>query len=543
MENDMRTIDKTVMMVIELKRKISPSLFSNLRRNALKMRQHLIIRHDFTISEGKFTSLSRSMPATGALRRAMAACALLAAVSLFAAGCSQGEPEKPAAEEQPSPPAVSAVAEKAPAAGQETPPAEEPAEKHPAEEPMDTGRDERPRSTSAPAPAPVEVVEVREKTPPEVGYGVKSEAQIMREKEKKARIGVLAPISGELEEYGADASNGAELASDERMDKGGIRGMRFELLVFDTRGKMRGAQLGVEAFLARDVVAVVGAATGEVSFSANKAINEGQLIMVSAGSRRRLGDTGPYNFRNTLDDARAVKKLIEYLAAEKGWKRFALFTSLVNDYSVKLSASFKGAIYDKGLELTHDLAVWDEGTTYMTEEQTSVARQLAKLKENTPDALIYTGDAVEGAEVASELRKLGLGVPMVGSEDLMAPEYVSLGPEAAGTVVYGGFNANSADPKVRAFVEKYTERFGKPPSRLAALSYDAYNMLAEAIERAKSMRPSHVREALLSIKDFHGVTGPASISEDGEAVKEPYIFELMKKENGEYDFVCVKEPA
>ncbi|MGK7345134.1 MAG: ABC transporter substrate-binding protein [Candidatus Nitrospinota bacterium M3_3B_026] len=493
------------------------------------------MRHNFTIFERKFTSFHFKIASR---RVASASSALLLVAALAAAGLSGCETEKPEAEKQPSQAGPSAVAEKAPGAEQETKPAEEPPESAPGEE--------RPRQEAAepaPAPAPVETVEVREKTPPEVGYGVKSEAQIMREKEKKARIGVLAPISGELEEYGIDASNGAELASDERMEKEGIKGMEFELLVFDTKGKMRGAQLGVEAFLDRDVLAVVGAATGEVSFSANKAVNEGQLIMISAGSRRRLGDTGPYNFRNTMDDVRAIKKLIEHLAAERGWKKFALFTSLVNDYSVKLSASFKSAIYDQNLELTHDLAVWDEGTTYMTEEQTSVARQLAKLKENTPDALIYTGDAMEGAEVVTELRKLGLGIPLVGSEDLMVSEYTSIGPKAAGTVVYGGFNANSADPKVRTFVEKYIKRFGKPPSRLAALSYDAYNMLAEAIERAKSMRPSHVREALLSIKDFHGVTGPTSISEDGEAVKDPYIFELMKKENGKYDFVCVKEPA
>lgn len=388
---------------------------------------------------------------------------------------------------------------------------------------------------------PVEDPATSEKAPPEVGYGQKSEVQILRENEREARIGVLAPLTGDLQEFGLEASNGAELASDEFAAKGGIKNKDFELLVFDTKGKIKGAQMGVEAFLDRRVLAVVGAATGEVSFSANKAINESQLIMISAGSRRRLGDTGPYNFRNTLNDVEAAKELIEYAEREKGYKKFAIFSSLVNDYSVQLSALFKGEIINRNLELTHELFLWNSGTTYMTEEDTSISGQLKKLKGNMPDALIYSGDGMEGKMLVSEMRELGFDIPLLGAEDLMIPEFTELKEKGAGTIVYGGFNPNSDDPKVKEFVRKYKERFGETPGRLAALSYDAYHMLAEAINNAKSLRPSHVRQALLSIKDFKGVTGMTSINKDGEAVKRAYIFELRGLDNGEYDFVCVKE--
>jgi len=388
---------------------------------------------------------------------------------------------------------------------------------------------------------PISEPTTSEKAPPEVGYGEKSDIQILREKERAPRIGLLAPLTGELQEYGVDAMNGADLASEELDARGGVKNKEFELLVFDTKGKIKGAQMGVEAFLDRSVLGFIGAATSEVSFSANKAVNEGQLIMISAGSRRRLGDTGPYNFRNTLNDTEGIKDLLNYIQHEKKWKKLAIFNSLVNDYSIQLSAGFKAEILNRGMDLTHELFLWNSGTTYMSEEDTSIGAQVKKLKQNPPDALIYTGDGLEGKQIVREMREAGLDIPMVGGEDLMIPEFKALGEKAKGTLVYSGFNPKSNDPKTKEFVKDYTAKFGKEPTRLAALSYDAFNMLVQAIDKAQSMRPSHIRMALLSIKDFKGVTGPTTIGPTGEAIKKAFIFEFGNT-GDKYDFICVREP-
>ncbi len=380
-----------------------------------------------------------------------------------------------------------------------------------------------------------------DRTPAEYGYGMKTEKEIQMEQPRAPKIAVLGPLTGELEFFGNEASNGAELASDEFDAKGGINGQEFELLVFDTKGQISGARQGIQAFIDNNVLAVVGAATGEVSFSASKQLNDNQLIMISAGSRRRLGDTGPYNFRITLNDPHAVESLIGYIAKEKKWKDFAILSSVVNDYSIKLTASFKNALYNHNLNVTHELFLWPVAMTHQSTDDTSIAVQITKLKKNTPDALIYTGEGKEASEIVREMRKQGVNIPLVGSEDLMIPEFTSLGSDAYGTIVYGGFDVNSENPNIRKFVEAYTRKFGQPPSRLAALSYDAYGLLAQAIKMSPSLRPNHVRAALASIKNFHGVTGKTSISSSGEALKEPFVFEFMEKD-GNSVFQGIKEP-
>ncbi|MBI3581771.1 MAG: ABC transporter substrate-binding protein [Nitrospinae bacterium] len=380
-----------------------------------------------------------------------------------------------------------------------------------------------------------------EKAAPQYDFEKKNEADVRREPERKTKIAVLGPFTGELDFYGKDASDGAEMASDEINDRGGIKKQKYDLLVYDTKGSMDGARAGVKKFIDEKVAAIVGAATGEVSFSATKTLNDNQLILVSAGSRRRLGDSGPYNFRVTLDDNHGIKRLVEYVVKEKKWRNFALFTSLVNDFSIKLTAAFKGEIEKQKANVAQELYLWSAQMSNMQKEETSIPAQISKLKTNTPDALIYTGDGKEGAELVSEMRKQGINIPVIGCEDLMVPEFVSLGKAAEGTVVYGGFNVNSSDPRVRKFVADYKKRYNRPPTRLSALAYDAYYMVAEAIEKAPSLRPTHLRDSLMAIKDFHGVTGVITVGPNREAVKEPFIFEFAKKDS-KYDFYSTREP-
>jgi branched-chain amino acid transport system substrate-binding protein len=382
---------------------------------------------------------------------------------------------------------------------------------------------------------------MEQKASPVAGFGHKTEAEIAKEKERRPSIAVVGPLTGELKDFGTEASNGAEMASDEFDAKGGINGKEFELVVLDTKGELVRARQAFQVLINRNSLAAVGAATGEVSFSSNKQINEAQLIMVSAGSRRRLGDTGPYNFRITLTEKNGVDSLMKYLKEEKGWKKFAIMTSVVNDYSIQLSGDFKAGIINNGLEVSHELWLWSRRTANISNDDSSISAQVGKLKANPPDALVFTGAGAEAGELVKELRKQGLNTPLVSSEDLMVPAFIGLGKGIEGTVIYSGFNPDSKRPKSKRFVRDYKKRFGREPGRLAALSYDAYCLIAEAVTKSPTLKPSHVRKALLEIKDFNGVTGTITITETGESIKEPFIMEA-RKVRGKYKFVGVKDP-
>ncbi len=389
--------------------------------------------------------------------------------------------------------------------------------------------------------APVVNSSTDNRSGPEAGFGVKTEDQIAQEKERKPRIAVLGPLTGELEKYGHEALEGVELASEELDDKGGVKGVEYELLVLDTKGSIASTQRAINALLEYKTLAIVGAGTGEVSFGANKFINENQLIKLSAGSRRRLGDTGPYNFRNTLDDTDAISGVLDYIKKNKKWHRFGIFSSVVDDYSIKLSATYKIGLLNAGMIVSHELFFWGSAMSNIGADESSIEGQVKMLKKDPPDALVFTGSVEEAVEILTLLKKAGLKIPLLATEDIVDPDFIALGELAVGTMIHSGFNADSNNPVVKRFVSAFTKKFHHTPTRLSALAYDSFNMIIDAVKRAPSLRPSHVRQALVDTKNFVGVTGPTSVNEVGESSKSPFIFEFRKKGDG-YGFVSVKEP-
>jgi branched-chain amino acid transport system substrate-binding protein len=82
--------------------------------------------------------------------------------------------------------------------------------------------------------------------------------------------------------------------------------------------------------------------------------------------------------------------------------------------------------------------------------------------------------------------------------------------------------------------------YGKLPSAFAALGFDAYNMVIDAIKRANSSDPKAIRDALAETEGFEGVTGIISLDENGDAVKDAVIKTI---ENGEFKYVTTVHPV
>ena len=86
---------------------------------------------------------------------------------------------------------------------------------------------------------------------------------------------------------------------------------------------------------------------------------------------------------------------------------------------------------------------------------------------------------------------------------------------------------------MQQFVKNFEGKYPEPPDGLAALGYDAARILADAMERAPSLKPSDIRKALADTKDFPGVTGKITIGPDRDAVKSAVVLQVA---DGKYIF-------
>jgi branched-chain amino acid transport system substrate-binding protein len=94
-------------------------------------------------------------------------------------------------------------------------------------------------------------------------------------------------------------------------------------------------------------------------------------------------------------------------------------------------------------------------------------------------------------------------------------------------------------PAVSAFVNDYRRAYGADPDSIAALSYDAARLIADAMRRAGSTEGKRVRDALAATKDFPGVTGRITMDADRNPVKPAVI---LKVEGGKFRFAASIAP-
>jgi branched-chain amino acid transport system substrate-binding protein len=100
------------------------------------------------------------------------------------------------------------------------------------------------------------------------------------------------------------------------------------------------------------------------------------------------------------------------------------------------------------------------------------------------------------------------------------------------------FYADPANEKITAFRKAYQEAFQTEPDVHAAVAYDGFRILVEAMKRTSPLPTAdrlreelmdRLREELLKTKDFEGLTGPLTITPERQVQRTLFV---MRLENG-----------
>lgn len=349
--------------------------------------------------------------------------------------------------------------------------------------------------------------------------------------ERPLIIGIVGPETGEEASYGKSVVEGALAAAKRFNAQGGIGGKEIKVLHFDDQSDIGTTTKIVKDLISQRAIAILAAPTGSSTFAPIHLMNESKTLFISIGSRRQLKATGPYVFRTAVPDETATEDLIKYAVTELKYVNYALVTAADDDFSLELSSLFKKAL-DK-----NQGAVKLVADTYDTLTGGHNIGAVVSAIKKSPDVLhgvIYTGGAAEAVLLAQELKKAGLNLPIIGGDDLFSEEYLKGGDAVNETLTYTTFSADNKSARMDEFIKD----IGKAkPDRFAALSYDTFMLVADAIKSAGSTDTSLVREALINRKDCIGVTGKTSFTAENMPIKHPLICRVKKGEGGVQTFV------
>jgi branched-chain amino acid transport system substrate-binding protein len=321
------------------------------------------------------------------------------------------------------------------------------------------------------------------------------------------RIGLEAPLSGDLQTLGEGMLNGAELAADQLNEEDGILGKDVEIVPIDDGGD---AEIGVPA--AEDAIAegldgVVGPYNSGAGIETLPLYEKDGLVPIRLTSDTDTEGRG-FTLQPMVSQIAPVtaEALTDYLGASK----VAVAVNEVEEYTTGIAEEVRSELEKSDVEIT----AFEE----FDPDKDDPADIVKKLSAGKPDVIYAAVYSPEGAGIAEAITsKSPTCVLDYGAFD---SGYLEEAGDAAPNCEVVGVPAPSDFADSESYVSDYEDEFGSEPGTWSPYTYDSLNLLAQAAEEAGSLEEKPLTDALEGVKDFQGWTGSATL-EPGTGNREP----------------------
>jgi branched-chain amino acid transport system substrate-binding protein len=304
-------------------------------------------------------------------------------------------------------------------------------------------------------------------------------------REVSVKIGVVAPMTGALAQYGKDIANGAKVAVDELNDDHfmihGKRG-RFELVIEDDKASPDEGKLAAQRLVDAEVVAVFGHFNSGVTIAAAPLYAQAGIPQLSVSTNPQYTRMGLKTaFRLTADDIQQGATLGRLISDKLRSKALVV----VDDktlFGVGVTDEVERAVKGRNLAPVRE-SVEGKSADYAVVAQRILA--------GNPDAVFFGGDEAVGLPLLKSLRSGGFGGRFVVADAMCDPSAVERAEGAANANYYctiAGVPPSWLSAGI-GFMELYKQKFGAPGA-YSALSYDGVHILAQAMQEAGSAEPA-----------------------------------------------------
>lgn len=409
-------------------------------------------------------------------------------------------------------------------------------------------------------------------------------------------VGCVLPLSGSYAMYGQRALNGIELALSQSGEGG--NGVPFTIIVKDSRSDPGVAVKAVDQLDQQKVGAILGPMFASEA-AAGSAQARGIPILVFT-QREGIPDIGAYVFRNFITPGKQVQSLVRFAVKELGVQRFAIlypeenygwrYMNLFWDQVIEQGAVVNGIeAYDPGgtdfakpikklagifYDVPADLAV--DSIPRLHPPLISLATDTEPFQNGFIDdpverisGIPLDRDTIDGLGRRSPARddqwhpivdfdavfipdapkKAGLVIPQLAYYDIrdvyllgtnlwnsktlldMSGEYMK------NTLIVDGFFAESQSTRVRDFVAAFQDAYGRVPGIIEAMAYDSAMMVFRTMRQTATDSRRDLKQALLHLSDYDGVSGRTGFAPNGEADQ---TLQVLRIKRGR--FVQVQRP-
>jgi branched-chain amino acid transport system substrate-binding protein len=315
------------------------------------------------------------------------------------------------------------------------------------------------------------------------------------------KIGFQAPLTGFAATDGKSAKIAADMAIEEINNAGGVLGQKLELISYDDQAKSDQAIFTANKLIGEDgVKLVVNASYSASGRAAAPVFQKAGVVMIAAyGVHPEITTTGDFMFRLVHLGPPQGRATALFVGNDLKLKKISTIT-MDNDYGQATMDGFLGAAQKYGIQVINKYSY------SLTDRQ--FGSIVASVKRDEPDGVYATGYFFTGGPLVAQLRAGGVTAPIIGSQAFDSQKFIEIaGPASEGTYIVDSFDRGRNDAALQKFFAEFQKRAGYPPENVAAISYSAVELMADAIKRANSADPPKVRDALAATKNYPLLTG------------------------------------
>jgi branched-chain amino acid transport system substrate-binding protein len=310
-------------------------------------------------------------------------------------------------------------------------------------------------------------------------------------------IGVIQPLSGANAQFGINCRNGIELVADAINAAGGIKalgGAKINLIVSDATSNPTAASAAAQRLITQnEVTAILGAYASSLTLAISEVAGRADIPLLTSSFADEITGRGLESvFQVTPKASVTGRAQVNYTLAiaEAAGSKIEKIAIMYQDtaYGVAQSRGLRRAAKDASIEV-----VMDEAYPLGMNDATPL---ISKLRGSGAQAVFLLSYLNDSLFIIRTMRQQRVTIPAIGgAAGYVSPDFEKgLGEFAEDVLSISPTNYDLAP----ALTDPFRKRFGYSMVEEAITQAVALDVLVQAIERAKSVKPKAVTEALHS---------------------------------------------
>ena len=325
---------------------------------------------------------------------------------------------------------------------------------------------------------------------------------------KTIKIGLVGPLSSEVDGYGIASARGVEMAADNINSKGGINGYKIQLVKEDTKCNSLEASNAANKLVNVDKIQfIIGGMCSSETLAMIPITQHAKVILLSPLSTSyKISMAGDYVFRNVISDKYSAES----------------FSKIIKNRDNNLAILSENTDYARDLaKVLKDNYVKEGGKIISEELYNANDKDWKTLVKNTikskPKSIFVSYQNFPALfDIIKELKNINYKGNIYTAE---LPAYrLEQNPDVfEGVIIVRSPLPNFENENYKNLASQYKNRYGQEvnyPDNFAN-GYDAMNILSLAITNA-GQDTIKVNDYLHNLKDYKGWTGTYSFNNNGD---------------------------